>query len=228
MSKIHFHFANNYDNSLAPIPAIKFREWWEDNNATKNHARHCLPLTMVNSLGYYILSPGTFRVTWNGDIHHRAIIDPIEKSSHFEVDDHAAFGSFTVQAKFIPVTENEGEFIYVKGVPNERGVPYSCMEGLIEAWWNKGIFGLVFLLNQPGTFTVYWGQPIAQIFMYKGEAGAATFQAHKGYPEGHEHWMKRRSRPEYRKDLDYMKGLTSYGDSVPSHITSWKHATKFK
>ncbi len=227
-NKIHFHLSHDFDESLAPIPAIKYRDWWEDNAATKNHARHCLPLAMANSLGYYILSPGTFEVEWNGDFKSRAVVTPIEMSSHFEVDDHAAFGSFTVQARFIPVTEEEGEFVFVKGIPNERGLPYSCMEGVIEAWWSVGIFGLVFLLNRPGKFKIFWGQPIAQIFLYKGVGGAATQEVHRGYPEGHDIWMRKRSRPGYRKDLDYLKGKQPGGEPVPSHIATWKHATKYE
>jgi hypothetical protein len=227
-NKIHFHLSKDFDHSLAPIPAIKYKDWWEDNPATKGHARHCLPLAMANSLGFYILSPGTFEVEWNGDVQSRAIVTPIETSSHYEVDDHAAFGSFTVQSRFIPVTEEEGDFVYVKGIPNERALPFSCMEGVIEAWWSMGIFGLVFLINQPGKFKVYWGQPIAQIFLYKGIGGAAEQVVHQGYPEGHDLWMRKRRRPEYRKDLDYLKGKQPGGESVSSHIATWKHASKYE
>lgn len=226
-NKIHFHLAPDYDKSLAPVPAVKYRDWWEDNQATRNHARHCLPLSMANSLGYYILSPGTFRVSWNGDFKTRCVVETLEQCSHYEVDDHAAFGSFTVQARFTPVTEEPGEFVYIKGIPNERGMPYQCMEAAIEAWWMKGIFGLVFLLNRPGVFTVYMGQPIAQIFLYKGIGGAASMTLQDGYPSGHDVWMAKRSRPDYRKDFDYLKGKWPDGQDEPTHITTWKNAKKF-
>src|SRR5688572_11795551 len=100
---IKLHLFPGFDRSLLPIPAIKLRSWWEDNNRTKDHAKHCLPLVMANSLGYYILSPGTFIVRWDGDIHKPAEIQVIQKSSHFEVDTHAAFGSFVIQPKFVPI-----------------------------------------------------------------------------------------------------------------------------
>lgn len=226
--RIRIHLSDDFDASLAPIPAAKLKEWWEDNHKTLNHAKHCLPLSMANSLGYYILSPGTFIVKWNGDTQNDCTIEHIEKSSHYEVDAHAAYGSFTVQAKLIPVTDEPGDFVYVKGVANERGVPYSCMEACIEAWWNVGFFGLVFLLNQPGEFLIRRGQPIAQMFLYHGAAGSAEFETIKGYPDGHRHWLNRRSRPEYRKDLDYMRGLDSYGTKIDSHIATWRNATKFR
>lgn len=226
-NRIRVHLHKDFDHDLIPIPAVRHREWWEDNRATQDHARHCLPLSMANSLGFYILSPGTFKVSWDGDQNRRAKIEHIERSSHYEVDNHAAFGSFTVQAKFIPVTDDPGDFVYVKGIPNLRGLPYSCMEAAIEAWWNVGNFGLVYLLNQPGEFTIHMGQPIAHMFLYHGVAGAATGEIFEGYPEGHDHWHAKRTRPGYQKDLDYMRGYNSAGVKIPTHITNWKDATKF-
>lgn len=228
MCRIRIHLSPDFDQSLVPIPAVRHREWWEDNPATRDHAKHCLPLSMANSLGFYILSPGTFKVSWDGDPQKRAHIESIEKSSHFEVDNHAAFGSFTVQAKFVPVTDNPGDFVYIKGIPNLRGVPYSCMEACIEAWWNVGHFGLVFILNQPGEITIYWGQPIAHMFLYHGVAGTALGEVYEGYPEGHAHWYKKRTRSGYAKDLDYMRGLNSAGERIPTHITNWKDAGKYR
>lgn len=225
---IRIHLCKGYDRELSPVPAVRQREWFEDNRATKDHARHCLPLAMANSLGYYIRSPGTFRVRWDGDPAKRATVEAIEKSSHYEVDNHATFGGFTVQAKFIPVTDDPGDFVYVKGVPNERAMPYSCMEACIEAWWNVGHFGLVYLLNQPCDITVYMGQPIAQMILFKGRGGAAQMELVDGYPEGHRHWRAKRERPDYVKDLDYFKGRTSRGEDVPTHINTWKQATQFK
>lgn len=227
-TNIRICLSDNYDKSLAPIPATKYKEWWEDNRRTVDHARHCLPLAMANSLGYYILSPGTFLVKWNGDHHAPAKIEIIEKSSHCIVDAHAAFGCFVVQSSFIPVTDDPGDFVIIKGIPNERGLPYHCMEACIEAWWNVGIFGMVFILNQPGEFLVQKGRPIAQMFLYHGVAGAAQIQIKEGYPEDTDVWMKRRYREGYTKDFDYMKGLTPSGVKVDTHITNWRDATKFR
>lgn len=227
-NRIRLHLAPNYDTSLVPMPAKKLRDWWEDNNRTKDHAKHCLPLSMANSLGYYIRSPGSFLVKWNGDTNSPAKITAIEKSSHYEVDAHAAFGSFAVQAKFVPITDDPGDFVYIKGIPNERGMPYTCMEACIEAWWNVGHFGLVYMINQPGEFMIHMGQPIAQMFLYHGAAGASDMEFVNGYPTEHNAWAAKRSRPGYQKDFDYMRGLKYNGDKVHSHITNWRDATKFR
>lgn len=226
-TQINIHLCNGFDKSLAPIKAERYRNWWDDNQATHDHARHCLPLAMANSLGYYILSPGTFLVEWDGDYQKRAKIEHIDRSSHYEVDNHAAFGSFVVQPKFIPVTNDPGDFVFIKGIPNERGKPYQCMEAVIEAWWSLANFGLVFMLTQPGSFIIQKGTPIAQMFLYHGAAGAAGIQLTDGYPPGHISWLQKRSRPDYVKDLDYMKGLTYTGDKVQTHLTNWKDANKY-
>lgn len=227
-NKFRLHLAQGYDRSLAPVPATKLRDWWEDNDKTRNHAKHCLPLQMANHLGYYILSPGTFIVKWDGDVHSPAKIEHIEKSSHYEVDNHAAFGAFVVQAKFIPVTEDPGDFVIIKGIANERSCPYNCMEAAIEAWWSVGNFGIVFLLNQPGEFLIPKGKPIAQMFVYSAAAAAIEPELVDGDPPGHAEWKARRSRKDYRKDLDYFKGANAAGADIQTHITNWSQAVKFK
>lgn len=227
-NRIRIHLAPGFDQSLVPIPAIRHRDWWEDNSATKNHAKHCLPLSMANSLGFYLRSPGTFTVSWDGSPHKRAHIEHIEKSSHYEVDNHAAFGCFVVQMKFIPVTDDPGDFVYIKGIPNQRAVPYVCMEACIEAWWSVANAGLVFILNQPGEFTIHLGQPIAHMFLFHGVAGAAVGEVYDGYPEGHNHWQAKRTRKGYVKDLDYLRGFNSAGENIPTHLTNWKDAGKYE
>jgi hypothetical protein len=226
--RIQVYLNNNYDRTLAPVPADRYPGWFDDNSKTVDHARHCLPLAMASSLGYYILSPGTFMVSWDGNTQSNAKITHIDKSSHYIVDDHAAFGSFTVSAQFIPVTDDPGDFVMIKNLPNMRGLPYTCMEAMIEAWWSVANFGLVFMLNQPGEFIINKGQPIAQMCLYHGLAGSANLEFLDGYPQQHQGWLKKRRRPGYKKDLDYMKGKTHDNQSVPYHITNWKDALKFE
>jgi len=217
---IRLHLPANYDRSLLPVPAERRRAWFEDNARTREHARHCLPLIMANSLGYYILSPGRFLVSWDGSPHSPALVQVLEASSHCVVDNHAAFGSFTVQASFIPQTDDPGDFLMIKGIPNDRDARFSCMEAVIEAWSLVGNFGLVFLLHGAGTVEVQRGQPIAQMFLLKG--GSARLEAVDGMPAGHQEWQARRHRPGYTKDLDYFRGRHPNGQPMEGHVTNWK------
>lgn len=178
---------------------------------------------MANSLGYHILSPATFAIEWNGNHEQDAVVEVIERTTHGDVDNHAAFGSFTVQPGFLPVTERQDEFLFIKGIPNERGKPYTCMEAVIEAWWSPATFGLVFLLSQPGRFLIEMGQPIAQMFSFTpGHCLPQDLHIIDAIPDEYRLWDARRNRPEYQKDLDYMRGFHADGSEEVSHIKSWE------
>lgn len=218
----------DFDRRFLPIPAARVKDWWQNDGKTRNHARHCLPLAMANSLGFYVLSPAGFRVRWDGDLSSNAEIDVLERTTHGDVDNHAAHGSFAIQPGFVPVTKAPGDFLYVKGVPNERCLPYACMEAVIEAWWNPGNFGLVFLLNQPGEFEIKMGQPIAQLFVFRAAEAVTTLEAvDEGLPE-HEIWRERREREGYQKDFDYFRGLHPDGRAEPTHISDWNEISRIK
>ena len=204
---------------LAPVPAEKRRTWWIGDTRTNGHAWHCLPLTMANSLGYYVLSPGSFRVTWNGDWDEDVVV---ESGPGVVVDNHSAAATFTVQPGFVPRTNRVGDFVLIKGIANVRGAWFTVMEGLIEAWWQPGKFGLVCMMNRPGTFEVARGEPIAQLVVYRAEGGFATLRTSPRVPPETDEWELRRYRPGYRKDLDYMKGRHPDGRVEHTHISSWR------
>jgi hypothetical protein len=220
-SIITLYLLPGFDQELLPIRASRNKDWWQDNFKTRNHAQHCLPLAMANSLGYYILSPAHFTVSWDGDVQQDAHVQIPNGQLSGQVDNHAAFGSFTVQPGFIPMTSRVGDFVYIKGIANQRSQPFQCMEALIEAWWNPAPFGLVFLLNQPGTFTVEKGEPLAQMFIYRGDGGSATVHVVDGVPDEYESWRQKRYRVGYAKDLDYLRGRHPDGRSEPTHRSSW-------
>jgi hypothetical protein len=175
---------------------------------------------MANSLGYVIPSPGTFEVSWDGNPKSDAKISIEQLAIHSAIDGHSARGSFTVQTGFIPRTHKPGDFIYFKGIPNQRA-PYTCMEAAIEAWWNPANFALVFLINQACSFVISEGEPIAQMFVYAGDRAAAALTERMGYPPEHDAWEARRTRPDYSRDLDYMRGVHPDGSREPTHVTGW-------
>lgn len=222
-SEIQLYLLPSFDKRLLPIGAARHKEWWQNNYKTKNHAHHCLPLAMANSLGYYILSPARFNVTWDGDVQQDAHIEILEGDLLGQVDSHATHGGFTVQPGFIPMTSRAGDFIFIKGVPNQRGQPFHCMEALIEAWWNPAPFGLVFLLNQAGTFTIEKAEPLAQMFVYRMEGGSAAIRVVDRVPDEYDAWTRKRYRPGYSKDFDYLRGRHPDGRPEPTHRSSWTH-----
>lgn len=208
-------------SDLVPIPARKAREWWQVDPRTRGHAHHCLPLTMANSLGYYILSPLDFRVRWDGGWGSDVSIE-VPGGLSAIVDNHSANASFTVQPGFIPRTEAPGDFIVVKSIANERGAWFTVMEAMIEAWWQPADFGIVCLLNRAGAFGVRRGEPIAQMHLFRAEAGFTELAISTESPEETRAWRTRRGRRDYRKDLDYFYGRHPDLRPEPTHLTSWR------
>jgi cyclophilin family peptidyl-prolyl cis-trans isomerase len=215
----------DYDKSLAPVKANRLRNWWEKDAKTKDHARFCLPLTMAAGLGWYILSPATFRIEWDGNNEHDVKIDIVDGSSHAVIDNHSTFGSFTIQARFIPRTKRPGDFVYIKSLANEYRLPFYLLEGMVEAWWTPSNFGLVCMMNQPGKFIIKKGDPIGQMFVINAEQGLYDMAFRDGYPPGWQEWDEKRSSPSYTgRNMDYFKGLWPDGTEAHPHLKSWsKH-----
>jgi hypothetical protein len=138
------------------------------------------------------------------------------------VDAHAAGASFTVQPGFAASTTEVDAFLMLRPVANVRGVPFSAMEALIEAWWQPGEFGVVCLLHRPGTFVVQRGDVLAQMCVFTGSGGSATLETSERLPEQTEAWRERRGRYGYVKDLDYFRGRFPDGSPGPFHRTNWR------
>jgi hypothetical protein len=220
MSEITVHL-NGLARDLIPVPAPVERSWWREDRKTRGHAIHCLPLTMANSLGYLIRSPDAFRVTWNGDWEEDVHVEPL---GSVIVDSHSAVATFTVQPGFLVSTREAGDMILIKSLANVRGAWFTAMEALIEAWWQPGIFGLVCMMNRPGSFVVERGQPLAQMAVYKAAGGLARLAVSEELPEETPAWLERRYRPGYRKDLDYLRGLHPNGKAEPTHLRRWRRS----
>lgn len=149
---------------MLPVKSTPYREWYEKHPTTVDHAKHCFPLAMANSLGYVIRSPATFRVSWDGNENSDAKVEIIKNlGTIYNVTTHSAPGSFTIQSRFVFKTSDK-HYVYVKGIPNIR-TRFNVMEGLLEYWWFQGTFGIVCLLNQPCDFTINEGDPIATILL---------------------------------------------------------------
>jgi len=221
-SAITLYLKDGYDKRLLPIKAKHHRNWWEVDSKTRMHARFCLPLTMASGLGFYILSPATFTVEWDGDNRHDAKVEILDAASHAVVDNHSAYGSFTVQSSFIARTKNIGDFVYIKGIANSARLPYSVLEAMIESWWTPSEFGIVCLVNQPGKFKINKGEPLAQMIVVNQTHAMYNLAVTDGYPPIYPEWKVKQANPE--KNLDYFRGRLPDGTPVCPHFKSWSEA----
>lgn len=201
---------------LLPVPADRKRAWLNTDPMTARHWIHCLPLGMANSLGYFILAPATFTYSWSGAEDEWAVID----GGDGFVTAHTGPGMVTVGPGFIPITDRAGDFVQVKAIANQRYARWTAMEAMIEAWWNPGQFGVVLMLNRPGTHRVERGEPIAQMSVFPVEAAALELVDAAQHPETLD-WARRRHRPEYRGDRDYLQGRHPDGSKVEPHYRAW-------
>lgn len=226
---ITLHLLDNYDKTLAPVKANKVRDWWDNqevDDKTVNHAKFCLPLTMATGVGYYILAPATFTIEWSGSHKEDSVVTIHDDAcSHAVIDAHSTRGGFTVQSMFVPRTQNPGDFVYVKGVPNEYRRPFSVLEAMIEAWWSPAHFGVVCLLNQPGKFTIKKGDPIAHMILVKSSGLNADLELTYAQAPHHEEFVQKRNNSS-GKELDYMRGLLPDGTEVCPHFKRWYNKVK--
>jgi len=215
----------DYDKKLLPVKARALRDWFETDDKTRMHARFCLPLTMASGIGYYILSPATFTVEWDGDHTHDAQVEILDASSHAQIDNHSSYGSFTVQARFIARTKNIGDFVYIKGVSNQYRKPFNVLEAMIESWWTPSEFGIVCLVNQPGKFTIKKGEPLAQMFVINMEQAQYGLATADGYPPFWDEWTERRKPEIYNgRNMDYLRGVLPDQTPVCPHLKNWGEA----
>lgn len=218
-----------FDKAQIPIKAISRRDWFETDGRTTNLAKFCLPLTMANSAGYYLVSPVHFKVTWDGYDQSPAHIEIIEILDHAVIDDHSTFGGFTVQSSITIETLNDGDFVWIKQLPNQYRPWFYAMEALLESWWGQGgaTVGLVCMLNRPGTFEMKIGDPIAQMICIRKEELEANLIFDNEYLQESYHFQSKRE--EYQRgdpgrqgpDLDYARGEHFNGVKVPVHIKNW-------
>lgn len=222
---ITLYLPPDFDKKLLPVKARGLRNWWEADEKTRMHARFCLPLTMASGLGYYILSPATFTIEWDGEPTHDTELTITDAASHASIDNHSSFGSFTVQARFIVRTKNIGDFIYIKGVANQTRQPFHVMEAMIESWWSPSEFGIVCLVNQPGKFTIKKGEPLAQMFVINTKQAQYGLGVTDGYPPIWEAWTARRDPAIYDgRNMDYLRGVLPDQTPVCPHMKSWTEA----
>lgn len=221
-SSITLFVPPSYDRSLLPIKARGLRNWWEVDEKTRMHARFCLPLTMASGLGYYILSPATFVVEWDGVDTHDTTIEILDGASHAQIDNHSSFGSFTVQAGFIARTKNIGEFVYIKGVANQERPAFNVLEAMIESWWSPSTFGIVCVVNRAGKFKINKGEPLAQMFVVGASLAEYGLSVLEGYPPFWDEWNERRRPEVYNgRNMDYLRGVLPDQTPVCPHLKSW-------
>lgn len=123
--------------------AHRTRGWIE--GLPERFAYRCLPLTIVNQMGWEVLNPVAFTAKWNGRAGRDAISIRFHGSSSDAslVGSHFGHGVLTFTPGYLFRT-SKGHNLWVKGPANMPKDGIAPLEGLVESDW------------APFTFTMNW------------------------------------------------------------------------
>ncbi len=234
--------ANRRDGSGWDWRWADWRRDWMD--ATPNrHAYRCLPLTIVNQTGWWILNPVGFAATWwgspaPGNIDFRFDVDAPEWSRW--INDQFGEGIVTWNTPFLFRTRPIGSRLLVTGPANHFKAAAQPLTALIESDWMTMSFTMNYKLTEPArTVRFEAGEPLFQAIPLAHnpcadlEAAQVRYRRLVDDPEAsrayHEWDQARRgfhdqkARGQVRPDgwqRDYFQGRTPDGQSAPDdHMT---------
>ena len=129
------------ENPMPLRTAQRSRGWIED--LPERFAYRCLPLAIVNQVGWEILNPVAFTAKWNGKPGLDAIAIRYHGESPGLVGSHFGHGVLTFSPGYLFRT-SKSHNLWVKGPSNAPKDGIAPLEGLVETDW------------APYTFTMNW------------------------------------------------------------------------
>jgi hypothetical protein len=232
---------NITSESFNIIPAKKDRVWMKDSN--HSFAYRCLPLTVSNGFGWWILNPFRTEIVWNGGNNIEDItIQCFDQNNNF-INQHLCLTHFgegvvTWNLGFVLQTEI-GHNLYVKGPANlpKRGIV--ALEGLIETDWLPFTFTMNWKCTEPNFKIIFEkDEPICQFFpteRYYLESwdsiedhisnSGEFYEKYKDWEQSRNEYLKNLSNMKPKEAIgqrDYMKGTDKDGVVFKDHQTNIK------
>lgn len=143
------------------VPAMRERVWMDET--PDKFAYRCLPLQIANTLGYWLLNPDTFVISWNGGMHQKDLMihspsGPCEYCT-------SSFGSgiITMHPGYIFRTEKEWDTL-VTGPQNYWYKGMIPLSGVVETAWLPFTFTMNWKMTEPGTYIIPKNVPLCQIY----------------------------------------------------------------
>jgi hypothetical protein len=179
---------------------------WMDKFADR-HAYRCLPLTMANTTGWEILSPGGITATWNGGIRQEDITitaDPGFGGLDNFAQSHFSHGVLTFHTGWIFRTP-PGWSMWVTGSPNHVKDGIQSLSGLVETDWLPFPFTMNWIFTRPGTIRFEKGEPFCFITLMQDkpleefELVQRSLDDDPEFDEQYRAWFK--ARDEFNKKI---------------------------
>jgi Family of unknown function (DUF6065) len=142
---IAYHEARGADLPL--VPASRRRDWL-DNGA--RHGRRCLPLTMANEAGWFVLNNRGFTAVWSGENDTEAVSVDYDDdlAPHYRAHSQFGFGVVSFMVPYLFRTP-KGYNLLVRGPANMPKDGIWPLEGLVETDWAVQTFTMNWKLTRP-------------------------------------------------------------------------------
>jgi hypothetical protein len=202
-NKKYIEISRLSETDLFEVVPNKVKRKWMDK--TYGNAYKCVPINMVNSYGWTVLSPGEFTATWDGGESKNSLTVEIEKDSPFQfAGSEFGHGILSVVPDFI-VRTSKNVSLYVRGIPNQIAIGLQPFDGLVESDWLPFTFTFNYKFVKPGRLTIKKDQPLFTFFPIE-----------RGYIESFE----TRETIIY-KDKEFYEDYLKYSD-----LRSYQHSGK--
>lgn len=187
-------------------------------------ANRCLPLLVANEAGWLLLNPATFRATWDGSDHPRALrIDFADQDAPApSIRSHFGYGIITWGVPYLFRTPPEFNLL-VRGPANWPKDGVTPLEGLVETDWAVTTFTMNWLITRANhTIEFEAGEPFCMLVPQRRgelESFAPSYCALSSDPEladSVKNWA------EGRSDANVRQFLSEYADDFAAERGSWQ------
>lgn len=218
------------------VPASREREWM--HATARRFAYRCLPMTIANQAGWFVLNSHRVCVVWTGkegadsvQVWHLSGEPPFPAISNF------GHGIVTFAVPFLFRTP-PGYNLLMRGPANWPKDGAYALEGVIETDWASATANMNWKITRPDFPIIFdIDEPICMVVpQRRGELEAFTprlqpIAEDEGLHESHEHWAVSRAQflaetkiadSEAAKrgwQKHYFQGTTSDGLTAPEHQT---------
>jgi len=194
------------------VPAWTKRDWMDATNF--GFAYHCMPMTLANQSGWFVLAPHGAVATWNGGSAPGDLtVEILGKPESVQAQSAVGSGILTWTIPYVFRTPL-GWNLLCRGPANYVKDGVQPLEGLIETDWSFASFSMNWKLTRPGQVEFQEGEPVAMLVpQHRGDlerfsARKADFTTNPVLAKGYATWI--RSRKEVlaalqRRELEACK-----------------------
>ena len=217
------------------VPAQGDRDWMAAT--TDRFARRCLPLSMANQWGWFVLNEHDVRLTWTGGQDRSAVKVELDAAASGGPISHFGSGIVTWNLPYLFRT-SPGWNLLVRGPANWPKDGVYALEGLVETDWSVATFTVNWMLTRPNVpVTFSAGEPLCMLVpqrrraLEEFEPEECALDQDSATRAGHIRWSESRQRFMVRGYEDgahdeprhagwqghYFRGKAPGGAGAPDH-----------